>query len=236
MAFFFFCIFLFNVYPGPSQLIFKVLFISCYWVVKWVPCLLACWRAALVFSHARSNPDLRRTEPVLESSLQRTSSGSSSSSSTPSSQPSSQGGSQPGSQAGSSERSRVRGKVLHSITPGRKAGAERRLLSDSGSRVATGRWYWKLSAGSCLCLLRDWTTIPNCACDIRVWPPILYIYLKFQFPDKSPCSGLTTKYLWLQNIGNHPVSQMSISVRFLIFNLTCPTVLFPWHQTPLPGS
>uniref|UniRef100_E0CZF8 non-specific serine/threonine protein kinase n=1 Tax=Mus musculus TaxID=10090 RepID=E0CZF8_MOUSE len=55
-----------------------------------------------------SNPDLRRTEPVLESSLQRTSSGSSSSSSTPSSQPSSQGGSQPGSQAGSSERSRVR--------------------------------------------------------------------------------------------------------------------------------
>uniref|UniRef100_A0A8C6CVB4 non-specific serine/threonine protein kinase n=1 Tax=Moschus moschiferus TaxID=68415 RepID=A0A8C6CVB4_MOSMO len=55
-----------------------------------------------------SNPDLRRTEPVLESSLQRTSSGSSSSSSTPSSQPSSQGGSQPGSQAGSSERTRVR--------------------------------------------------------------------------------------------------------------------------------
>ncbi|XP_046514751.1 TRAF2 and NCK-interacting protein kinase isoform X12 [Equus quagga] len=55
-----------------------------------------------------SNPDLRRTEPVLESPLQRTSSGSSSSSSTPSSQPSSQGGSQPGSQAGSSERTRVR--------------------------------------------------------------------------------------------------------------------------------
>uniref|UniRef100_A0A452F1T5 non-specific serine/threonine protein kinase n=1 Tax=Capra hircus TaxID=9925 RepID=A0A452F1T5_CAPHI len=55
-----------------------------------------------------SNPDLRRTEPILESSLQRTSSGSSSSSSTPSSQPSSQGGSQPGSQAGSSERTRVR--------------------------------------------------------------------------------------------------------------------------------
>uniref|UniRef100_A0A7N9DA08 non-specific serine/threonine protein kinase n=1 Tax=Macaca fascicularis TaxID=9541 RepID=A0A7N9DA08_MACFA len=55
-----------------------------------------------------SNPDLRRTEPILESPLQRTSSGSSSSSSTPSSQPSSQGGSQPGSQAGSSERTRVR--------------------------------------------------------------------------------------------------------------------------------
>ncbi|KAK2090654.1 hypothetical protein P7K49_031911 [Saguinus oedipus] len=54
------------------------------------------------------NPDLRRTEPILESPLQRTSSGSSSSSSTPSSQPSSQGGSQPGSQAGSSERTRVR--------------------------------------------------------------------------------------------------------------------------------
>ncbi|EGV99093.1 Traf2 and NCK-interacting protein kinase [Cricetulus griseus] len=59
-----------------------------------------------------SNPDLRRTEPVLESPLQRTSSGSSSSSSTPSSQPSSQGGSQPGSQAGSSERTRVRGVNL----------------------------------------------------------------------------------------------------------------------------
>ncbi|GAB1287424.1 TRAF2 and NCK interacting kinase [Apodemus speciosus] len=57
---------------------------------------------------SKLNPDLRRTEPVLESSLQRTSSGSSSSSSTPSSQPSSQGGSQPGSQAGSSERTRVR--------------------------------------------------------------------------------------------------------------------------------
>ncbi|XP_048360857.1 TRAF2 and NCK-interacting protein kinase isoform X3 [Sphaerodactylus townsendi] len=56
-----------------------------------------------------SNPDLRRTEPILESPLQRTSSGSSSSSSTPSSQPSSQAGSQPGSQAGSSERNRVRG-------------------------------------------------------------------------------------------------------------------------------
>ncbi|XP_022428050.1 TRAF2 and NCK-interacting protein kinase isoform X10 [Delphinapterus leucas] len=55
-----------------------------------------------------SNPDLRRTEPIVESPLQRTSSGSSSSSSTPSSQPSSQGGSQPGSQAGSSERTRVR--------------------------------------------------------------------------------------------------------------------------------
>lgn len=59
-----------------------------------------------------SNPDLRRTEPILESPLQRTSSGSSSSSSTPSSQPSSQGGSQPGSQAGSSERTRVRGKAF----------------------------------------------------------------------------------------------------------------------------
>ncbi|XP_063298742.1 TRAF2 and NCK-interacting protein kinase isoform X10 [Pelobates fuscus] len=56
-----------------------------------------------------SNPDLRRTETVIENPIQRTSSGSSSSSSTPSSQPSSQGGSQPGSQAGSSERNRVRG-------------------------------------------------------------------------------------------------------------------------------
>ncbi|XP_029473068.1 TRAF2 and NCK-interacting protein kinase isoform X3 [Rhinatrema bivittatum] len=55
-----------------------------------------------------SNPDLRRTEPLAENPIQRTSSGSSSSSSTPSSQPSSQGGSQPGSQAGSSERNRVR--------------------------------------------------------------------------------------------------------------------------------
>ncbi|KAM5163439.1 TRAF2 and NCK-interacting protein kinase isoform 1-T1 [Mantella aurantiaca] len=55
-----------------------------------------------------SNPDLRRTETVIENPIQRTSSGSSSSSSTPSSQPSSQGGSQPGSQAGSSERNRVR--------------------------------------------------------------------------------------------------------------------------------
>ena len=59
-----------------------------------------------------SNPDLRRTEPIVESPLQRTSSGSSSSSSTPSSQPSSQGGSQPGSQAGSSERTRVRGNAF----------------------------------------------------------------------------------------------------------------------------
>uniref|UniRef100_A0A452SMD6 non-specific serine/threonine protein kinase n=1 Tax=Ursus americanus TaxID=9643 RepID=A0A452SMD6_URSAM len=63
-----------------------------------------------------SNPDLRRTEPILESPLQRTSSGSSSSSSTPSSQPSSQGGSQPGSQAGSSERTRVRGKLSPDLT------------------------------------------------------------------------------------------------------------------------
>ncbi|XP_053316971.1 TRAF2 and NCK-interacting protein kinase isoform X4 [Spea bombifrons] len=55
-----------------------------------------------------SNPDLRRTETIIENPIQRTSSGSSSSSSTPSSQPSSQGGSQPGSQAGSSERNRVR--------------------------------------------------------------------------------------------------------------------------------
>ncbi|EPY78440.1 TRAF2 and NCK interacting kinase isoform 9-like protein [Camelus ferus] len=61
-----------------------------------------------VLCYLCSNPDLRRTEPILESPLQRTSSGSSSSSSTPSSQPSSQGGSQPGSQAGSSERTRVR--------------------------------------------------------------------------------------------------------------------------------
>ncbi|KAE8603940.1 hypothetical protein XENTR_v10014514 [Xenopus tropicalis] len=55
-----------------------------------------------------SNPDLRRTETVIENPIQRISSGSSSSSSTPSSQPSSQGGSQPGSQAGSSERNRAR--------------------------------------------------------------------------------------------------------------------------------
>ncbi|XP_069474857.1 TRAF2 and NCK-interacting protein kinase isoform X12 [Ambystoma mexicanum] len=54
-----------------------------------------------------SNPDLRRTEPLLEAPIQRTSSGSSSNSSTPSSQPSSQAGSQPGSQAGSSERNRL---------------------------------------------------------------------------------------------------------------------------------
>ncbi|XP_026561545.1 TRAF2 and NCK-interacting protein kinase isoform X4 [Pseudonaja textilis] len=58
-----------------------------------------------------SNPDLRRTEPIIENLIQRTSSGSSSSSSTPSSQPSSQGGSQPGSQAGSSERNRARGNA-----------------------------------------------------------------------------------------------------------------------------
>ncbi|XP_052541193.1 TRAF2 and NCK-interacting protein kinase isoform X4 [Tympanuchus pallidicinctus] len=64
-----------------------------------------------------SNPDLRRTEPIIESPLQRTSSGSSSSSSTPSSQPSSQGGSQPGSQAGSSERNRVRGNVKTEGSP-----------------------------------------------------------------------------------------------------------------------
>ncbi|XP_064929937.1 TRAF2 and NCK-interacting protein kinase isoform X18 [Columba livia] len=64
-----------------------------------------------------SNPDLRRTEPIVESPLQRTSSGSSSSSSTPSSQPSSQGGSQPGSQAGSSERNRVRGNAKPEGSP-----------------------------------------------------------------------------------------------------------------------
>ncbi|XP_031410857.1 TRAF2 and NCK-interacting protein kinase isoform X3 [Meleagris gallopavo] len=64
-----------------------------------------------------SNPDLRRTEPIIESPLQRTNSGSSSSSSTPSSQPSSQGGSQPGSQAGSSERNRVRGNVKPEGSP-----------------------------------------------------------------------------------------------------------------------
>ncbi|XP_020836064.1 TRAF2 and NCK-interacting protein kinase isoform X10 [Phascolarctos cinereus] len=64
-----------------------------------------------------SNPDLRRTEPILESPLQRTSSGSSSSSSTPSSQPSSQGGSQPGSQAGSSERNRVRANMKSEGSP-----------------------------------------------------------------------------------------------------------------------
>ncbi|XP_041420821.1 traf2 and NCK-interacting protein kinase isoform X16 [Xenopus laevis] len=55
-----------------------------------------------------SNPDLRRTETVIENPIQRIGSGSSSSSSTPSSRPSSQGGSQPGSQAGSSERNRAR--------------------------------------------------------------------------------------------------------------------------------
>ncbi|XP_075794062.1 TRAF2 and NCK-interacting protein kinase isoform X6 [Pelodiscus sinensis] len=64
-----------------------------------------------------SNPDLRRTETVIESPIQRTSSGSSSSSSTPSSQPSSQGGSQPGSQAGSSERNRVRGNAKPEGSP-----------------------------------------------------------------------------------------------------------------------
>ncbi|XP_077204524.1 TRAF2 and NCK-interacting protein kinase isoform X3 [Paroedura picta] len=64
-----------------------------------------------------SNPDLRRTEPIIESPLQRTSSGSSSSSSTPSSQPSSQAGSQPGSQAGSSERNRVRGNAKPEGSP-----------------------------------------------------------------------------------------------------------------------
>ncbi|XP_075572307.1 TRAF2 and NCK-interacting protein kinase isoform X6 [Pelecanus crispus] len=64
-----------------------------------------------------SNPDLRRTEPIVENPLQRTSSGSSSSSSTPSSQPSSQGGSQPGSQAGSSERNRVRGNAKPEGSP-----------------------------------------------------------------------------------------------------------------------
>ncbi|XP_071294175.1 TRAF2 and NCK-interacting protein kinase isoform X5 [Agelaius tricolor] len=64
-----------------------------------------------------SNPDLRRTETIVESPLQRTSSGSSSSSSTPSSQPSSQGGSQPGSQAGSSERNRVRGNAKPEGSP-----------------------------------------------------------------------------------------------------------------------
>ena len=82
-----------------------------------------------------SNPDLRRTEPVLESPLQRTSSGSSSSSSTPSSQPSSQGGSQPGSQAGSSERTRVRGKASPYLSlatwPGEESrGPGIRLLPD----------------------------------------------------------------------------------------------------------
>ncbi|XP_061493297.1 TRAF2 and NCK-interacting protein kinase isoform X1 [Rhineura floridana] len=64
-----------------------------------------------------SNPDLRRTEPIMENPLQRTSSGSSSSSSTPSSQPSSQAGSQPGSQAGSSERNRVRGNAKPEGSP-----------------------------------------------------------------------------------------------------------------------
>uniref|UniRef100_A0A8C9UF97 non-specific serine/threonine protein kinase n=1 Tax=Serinus canaria TaxID=9135 RepID=A0A8C9UF97_SERCA len=72
-------------------------------------------QSLLTFSTSEAIPelspsDLRRTETIVESPLQRTSSGSSSSSSTPSSQPSSQGGSQPGSQAGSSERNRVRGE------------------------------------------------------------------------------------------------------------------------------
>ncbi|XP_072428258.1 TRAF2 and NCK-interacting protein kinase-like isoform X5 [Chiloscyllium punctatum] len=60
-----------------------------------------------------SNPDLRKNENLLETPLQRTSSGSSSSSSTPSSQPGSQSGSQsssqPGSQSGSNERNQIRG-------------------------------------------------------------------------------------------------------------------------------
>ncbi|XP_042311943.1 TRAF2 and NCK-interacting protein kinase isoform X7 [Sceloporus undulatus] len=64
-----------------------------------------------------SNPDLRRTDPIIENPLQRTSSGSSSSSSTPSSQPSSQAGSQPGSQAGSSERNRARGNAKPEGSP-----------------------------------------------------------------------------------------------------------------------
>nr|XP_033813882.1 TRAF2 and NCK-interacting protein kinase isoform X3 [Geotrypetes seraphini] len=64
-----------------------------------------------------SNPDLRRPEPVVESPLQRTSSGSSSSSSTPSSQPSSQAGSQPGSQAGSSERNQIQGPTKPEGSP-----------------------------------------------------------------------------------------------------------------------
>uniref|UniRef100_A0A8C9NCX7 non-specific serine/threonine protein kinase n=1 Tax=Serinus canaria TaxID=9135 RepID=A0A8C9NCX7_SERCA len=73
-------------------------------------------QSLLTFSTSEAIPelspsDLRRTETIVESPLQRTSSGSSSSSSTPSSQPSSQGGSQPGSQAGSSERNRVRGEL-----------------------------------------------------------------------------------------------------------------------------
>lgn len=90
-----------------------------------------------------SNPDLRRTEPILESSLQRTSSGSSSSSSTPSSQPSSQGGSQPGSQAGSSERTRVRGKAFPYLS--RRASLDKEsdyfLTSVTpGPGVATTMW------------------------------------------------------------------------------------------------
>ncbi|XP_059507163.1 TRAF2 and NCK-interacting protein kinase isoform X4 [Stegostoma tigrinum] len=60
-----------------------------------------------------SNPDLRKNDNLLETPLQRTSSGSSSSSSTPSSQPGSQSGSQsssqPGSQSGSNERNQIRG-------------------------------------------------------------------------------------------------------------------------------
>lgn len=69
-----------------------------------------------VLCFPRSNPDLRRTEPIVESPLQRTSSGSSSSSSTPSSQPSSQGGSQPGSQAGSITFPRLGSSLLLKLT------------------------------------------------------------------------------------------------------------------------
>uniref|UniRef100_A0A803SLW7 non-specific serine/threonine protein kinase n=1 Tax=Anolis carolinensis TaxID=28377 RepID=A0A803SLW7_ANOCA len=74
--------------------------------------------ATNLFLHpTQDNPDLRRTEPIIENPLQRTSSGSSSSSSTPSSQPSSQAGSQPGSQAGSSERNRARGNTKPEGSP-----------------------------------------------------------------------------------------------------------------------
>ena len=121
-----------------------------------------------------SNPDLRRTEPVLESPLQRTSSGSSSSSSTPSSQPSSQSGSQPGSQAGSSERTRVRGKAFPHLS--RRASLDKEsdcfLTSVTpGPGVATTMWCReapKLHSASVS--LGQWATIPSHMCDISVDP------------------------------------------------------------------
>uniref|UniRef100_UPI00398EFDE7 TRAF2 and NCK-interacting protein kinase-like isoform X10 n=1 Tax=Pristiophorus japonicus TaxID=55135 RepID=UPI00398EFDE7 len=89
-----------------------------------------------------SNPDLRKNENLLETPLQRTSSGSTSSSSTPGSQsgsqpgsqsgsqpgsqPGSQSGSQPGSQPGSNERNQIRGTDKPEGSP---------ILSHESSRV-----------------------------------------------------------------------------------------------------